>query len=183
MRIFLIAHEAQYRAWMLAALAGDGRIYKLLLEALTRHLRAYFGRRLDPAAAEDAVQETLIAMHSRRDTYDPALPLTAWVYGIARYKLLDEFRRSKRRAQIPLDEAPVLFAAEETEAAMARRDVGRLLARLPEGRRKLVNAVKLEGESVTDIAARTGMTESAVKVGVHRALKAMQDDVRNGDAD
>ena len=45
------------------------------------------------APAEDLVQETLIAIHSRRATYDPGQPFTAWVYGIARYKLIDEFRR------------------------------------------------------------------------------------------
>ncbi len=179
----MIAQEAQYRAWMLAALEGDAGCYRLLLAALTGHLRAYFGRRLDGAAAEDAVQETLIAIHKHRATYDPGQPFTAWAYGIARYKLLDEFRRSRRRALVPLDEAPALFAAEENEPAMARRDVGRLLAKLPEARRKLVEAVKLDGESVADIAARTGMSESAVKVGVHRALKALQDDVGAGDAD
>lgn len=179
----MIAHEAQYRAWMLAALDGDAADYRRLLEALTRHLRSYFGRRLDNAVAEDAVQETLIAIHRHRATYDPRQPFTAWVHGIARYKLLDEFRRSKRRAQVPLDDAPELFAAETVEPALARRDVGRLLARLPENRRRLVEAVKLDGESIAGIAARTGMSESAVKVGVHRALKTLQDDVGDGDAD
>lgn len=179
----MIAHEAQYRAWMLAALDGDAADYRRLLEALTRHLRSYFGRRLDNAVAEDAVQETLIAIHCHRATYDPRQPFTAWVHGIARYKLLDEFRRSKRRAQVPLDDAPELFAAETVEPALARRDVGRLLARLPENRRRLVEAVKLDGESIAGIAARTGMSESAVKVGVHRALKTLQDDVGGGDAD
>ena len=66
-----------------------------LLAALGGHLRAYFARRVGPAAAEDLVQETLIAMHAKRATYDPSQPLTAWVYGIARYKLIDEYRRDK----------------------------------------------------------------------------------------
>ena len=134
----MIAQEAQYRAWMLAALAGDAAAYRMLLAGLTRHLRGYYARRLDPAAAEDAVQETLIAIHSRRATYDPSQPLTAWVYGIARYKLIDEYRRAKRRAAVPLDEAGELFAADEEAAATARRDVEKLLARLPEAKRKLM---------------------------------------------
>jgi len=74
----LIAQEAQYRDWMLAALTGDASAYRMLLEGLTRHLRSYYARRLDPGAAEDAVQETLIAIHVRRATYEPALPFTAW---------------------------------------------------------------------------------------------------------
>src|ERR1700760_1997468 len=121
---------------MLAALAGDAAAYRMLLAGLTRHLRGYYARRLDPAAAEDAVQETLIAIHSRRMTYDPAQPFTAWVYAIARYKLIDEFRRVKRRAQVPLDDAPELFARDDVEAASARRDVTKLLDRLPEAKRQ-----------------------------------------------
>ena len=169
----MIAAEAQYRDWMLAGLAGDAAAYRKLLSALTGHLRAYYARRVGLATAEDLVQETLIAIHSRRATYDPAQPFTAWVYGIARYKLIDEYRREKRRAAVPLDEAPELFAHDETEAASARRDVEKLLARLPEAKRKLVRDIKLDGRSVEETAAATGLSESAVKVTVHRALKSL----------
>jgi RNA polymerase sigma-70 factor (ECF subfamily) len=177
----LIAQEAQYRDWMLAALMGDAGAYRKLLEGLTRHLRSYYARRLDPAAAEDAVQETLIAVHTRRATYDPALPFTAWVYGIARYKLIDEYRRHRRRATVPLDEAADLFSHDETEETIARRDVTRLLDRLPPAKRQLVKDIKLEGVSVAEAAKRTGMSESSVKVTVHRALKSLAEDVRDGE--
>lgn len=173
----MIAQEAQYREWMLAALAGDGAAYRMLLAALTRHLRAYFTRRLDNGAAEDAVQETLIAMHARRATYDPTLPFTAWVHGIARYKLLDEYRRVKRRATVPLDEAAALFGQDDAEAASARRDVGKLLAKLPPAKQQLVRDIKLDGVSIADAAARTGLSESAVKVTVHRAIKTLGEEL------
>jgi RNA polymerase sigma-70 factor (ECF subfamily) len=179
----LIAQEAQYRAWMLAALGGDDAAYRMLLQGLTRHLRSYYARRLDPAAAEDAVQETLIAMHTRRATYDPALPFTAWVYAIARYKLIDEYRRHKRRATVPLDEAAELFDHDEAEEVMARRDVGKLLAKLPPARAALVRDIKLDGVSIADAAARTGMSESAVKVAVHRAVKSLGEGLEDRDAD
>ena len=123
----MIAQEAQYRDWMLAALMGDAGAYRMLLAGLTRHLRSYYARRLDGGAAEDAVQETLIAIHTRRATYDPALPFTAWVYGIARYKLIDEYRRHKRRATVPLDEAADLFGHDDATDAIAKRDVTKLL--------------------------------------------------------
>ena len=177
----MIAQEAQYRDWMLAALMGDAGAYRKLLEGLTRHLRSYYARRLDPAAAEDAVQETLIAVHTRRASYDPALPCTAWVYGIARYKLIDEYRRHRRRATVPLDEAADLFSHDETEETIARRDVTRLLDRLPPAKRQLVKDIKLEGVSVAEAAKRTGMSESSVKVTVHRALKSLAEDVRDGE--
>lgn len=176
----MIAHEAQYRDWMLAALAGDAAAYRMLLSGLTRHLRSYYTRRLDNGAAEDAVQETLIAIHARRATYDPALPFTAWVYGIARYKLIDEYRRSKRRATVPLDEASELFGHDDSADAIARRDVRKLLDKLPEAKRRLVQDIKLDGVSIADAAARTGLSESAVKVTVHRAIKSLGDDLGEG---
>lgn len=180
----MIAAEPQYRAWMIAGLSGDGDAYRQLLAALTRHLRAYYLKRAGSGAAEDLVQETLIAIHQRRGTYDPGQPLTAWVFGIARYKLIDEYRRVRRRAAVPLDEAPELFAGDDTEAAVARRDIEKLLQRLPEAKRQLVRDIKLEGESVADVAARTGMSESAVKVAVHRAIRALGDDLEgDGRAD
>jgi RNA polymerase sigma-70 factor (ECF subfamily) len=176
----LIAQEAQYRDWMLAALGGDASQYRMLLGALTRHLRSYFARRLDHGAAEDAVQETLIAIHRKRATYDPALPFTAWVYGIARYKLVDEFRRVKRRATVPLDEASDLFAQDEAEAQTARRDVSKLLAKLSPAKRQLVRDIKIDGVSIAEAAARTGLSESAVKVTVHRAIKSLGEDLGEG---
>jgi RNA polymerase sigma-70 factor (ECF subfamily) len=168
---------------MLAALAGDAPSYRTLLGALTQHLRGFFGRRLDPTATEDAVQETLIAIHTRRATYDPARPFTAWVYGIARYKLVDEFRRAKRRATIPLDEVDALFVADESEAASAKRDVEKLLAKLPAAKRALMREVKVDGRSIAETAAKRGMSESAVKVALHRAMKSLGDELGGTDAD
>ena len=175
------AAEARLKAMMLAALAGDGAAYRSLLSALSPHLRAYFARRLNQAAdAEDLVQETLIAIHSRRATYDAAQPFTAWLHAIARYKLIDHYRRSKLRRTLPLEEADAVFAEETNEAAEASRDVEKLLAALPEARRKLVHAVKIEGLSTAEAAERTGMSESAVKVSVHRGLKKLAALIREG---
>jgi RNA polymerase sigma-70 factor (ECF subfamily) len=166
--------ETRLKALMLAALDGDAASYRTLLAQLTPHLRAFFKRRLaNGADAEDLVQETLIAIHTRRATYDTALPFTAWLHAIARYKLIDHFRRAGIRRTLPLEDAETVVAGEETESAGARRDVEKLLATLPPARRELVRQVKIEGLSTAEAAQRTGMSESAVKVGVHRALKAL----------
>jgi RNA polymerase sigma-70 factor, ECF subfamily len=165
--------EAQLHGWMVAGLAGDAAAYRRLLEALTGVLRGYFARRIGPAEAEDLVQDTLIAIHTKRESYDPGMPLTAWVYGIARYKLIDEFRRSKRRAQVPLEDAENIFAHDEREELTARRDVEKLLAKLPAAKRALVRAIKLDGASVAETAAKSGQSESAVKVSVHRSIKSL----------
>jgi len=166
---------------MLAASQGDGAAYRALLAALASHLRAYYARRLARSAdAEDLVQETLIAIHVKRATYDPALPFTAWLHAIARYKLIDHFRRSRLRRTLPLEDAASVVAEERTEAAEAARDVERLLAALPEARRNLIRHVKLEGLSTAEAAAKTGLSESAVKVGVHRGLKKLARMIREG---
>ncbi len=159
---------------MRAALAGDAASYRALLAELTPHLRAFFKRRLGNAAdAEDLVQETLIAIHTKRATYDLAMPFTAWLHAIARYKLIDHFRRSKVRRTLPLEDADSVFAEEDIESVSAKRDVERLLAKLPKSKSDLVRQVKLDGLTTAEAAARTGLSESNVKVGVHRALKAL----------
>jgi RNA polymerase sigma-70 factor (ECF subfamily) len=178
----LIAAEAELRALMVRSLAGDGVAYATLLRRLNGHLRAYYVRRLGPgrgADAEDLLQETLIAMHARRSTYDATRPFTAWVHAIARYKLIDHFRRTKRRAEDPLEDPELLFSSADTNAAEAQIDVEQLLRRLPEKTRRLIRDVKIEGLSTAEAAARHNISESAVKVGVHRGLKSLGVEIKD----
>ena len=115
---------------MLRGLAGDANAHAQLLGALSGHLRAYFARRIGPGVAEteDLVQETLLAIHLKRDTYDARQPFTPWAYAIGRYKLLDHFRRRGVRKSVPLEDAGVLIAAETAEAGATRRDLAQLMA-------------------------------------------------------
>jgi RNA polymerase sigma-70 factor (ECF subfamily) len=166
--------EARLKPLMLAALGGDKAAYRLLLGELGAHLKRYFSRRLsNPTAADDLVQETLLALHTRRDTYDPAQPLTAWVHAIARYKLIDHFRRQKVRTTLPLEDDATVFAADDAGDATDRLDVEAALSTIPPRPAELIRQVKLEGASIAEAAERTGMSESAVKVAIHRGLKAL----------
>jgi RNA polymerase sigma-70 factor (ECF subfamily) len=174
----LIAREAQLQALLLRGMDGDGKAYREFLSALGLHLRAFLGRRLSqrPGEVEDLLQEVLLAVHNARHTYRADQPLTAWVQAIARYKLADHFRAFARREALhdPLaDDAGELFAVEEGEPAQASRDLGKLLQQLPDKQRLPIVHVKLEGLSVAETAQLTGMSESAVKVGIHRGLKAL----------
>jgi RNA polymerase sigma-70 factor (ECF subfamily) len=172
----LIAAEAELKALMVQSLAGDGAAYVALLRRLNGHLRAYYLRRLGSGRASDAedlLQETLIAMHARRSTYDTTRPFTAWVHSIARYKLIDHFRRTRRRAEESLDDLDQFFSVSNSNAVEAGIDVDRLLRRLPEKTRRLVRDVKIRGLSTAEAAAQNDISESAVKVGVHRALKSL----------
>lgn len=177
--------EAELKALMTAGLAGDAAAHAQLLAALAGRLRGYFRKRVsDAGEAEDLVQETLLAIHLKRETYDVSLPLTPWVHALARYKFIDHLRRAGARPTAPLDDADAVMAEDESEAADARRDVAVLLARLPERQRALITAVKLEGRSVEETAARFGLSESGVKVTIHRSLKRLARFVGGaGDAD
>ena len=161
------------------SLEGDSSAYRRLLEALRDRLAAYFGRRLgaDPSAAEDLVQETLMAIHAKRATFDRQQLVTAWTYAIARYKLVDHFRRTGRGRFAPLADDD--FAApDDFSAVEARQDIRRGMAELPDRARDLVAAVKLQEESVADVARRTGMSETAVKVAVHRGFRKLAERLR-----
>ena len=179
----MITSEDRLKELLVRGLAGDAPAYHACLAELSAHLRAFLRRRLAglPDEVEDLVQETLLAVHNQRHTYDAGQPLTAWVYAIARYKLVDLLRRRAARDALndPLDDEIDLFAASDTEAADARRDVVRLLERLPDRQRLPIIHMKLEGLSVVETARITGMSESAVKVGVHRGLKALAAMIRD----
>jgi RNA polymerase sigma-70 factor (ECF subfamily) len=167
------------KALMSAGLKGDAVAYRTLLGEAAAHLRAYFVRRLnDRADAEDLVQETLIAIHAKRATYDARQPFTPWLYAIARYKLIDHFRRAGRRPTVALEDLGDLAGRADYEEAGAKGDVERLLAKLPVRTQRLMRGVKLEGLSTAEAAARSGMSESAVKVAVHRAIRSLSSIVR-----
>jgi RNA polymerase sigma-70 factor (ECF subfamily) len=170
-----MADEARLRALLLQGLAGDEAAHRAFLTEAAGLLRAYFRNRLRGAKedAEDLVQETLVALHTRRDSYDPAYPLTAWLYAIARYRLIDHLRRAKRREHASLEDHDFGEADPEIDASDARRDVNTLLARLPEKQRDAIRMVKLEEHSVRDAAAALGLTESDVKISIHRGLKTL----------
>jgi RNA polymerase sigma-70 factor, ECF subfamily len=178
------ATEERLRSLFVAALAGDAASYRAFLAALSAHLRAFLRRRMAqwPDDVEDLVQETLLAIHDHRHTYRPAQPLTAWVHTIARYKLIDHLRARSRHEALndPLDEELEIFARSDTDAAEARRDLEQMLQVLPERQRRALVLVKLAGASVAEAARETGQTEAAVKVGVHRGLKALAARFRSG---
>jgi RNA polymerase sigma-70 factor (ECF subfamily) len=157
---------------MLLSLGGDAAAYRTLLADLSARLRTYYRRRLgdNAADAEDLVQETLIAMHERRISFDRTQPLTAWVYAIARYKLIDHLRRRRIQAVVSVDDCAELFAPDEIEQAAAARDVARLLSTLPEATSAAIRLTKLEGRSIEEAAERTGKSATATKVSIHRGL-------------
>jgi RNA polymerase sigma-70 factor, ECF subfamily len=175
METFRIA-EAALRALMLRSQAGDAAAHGELLGRLAQLLRGYHRRRLGghDADTEDLVQESLIAVHERRHTYDPARPFTAWAYAVARHKLVDHLRRQRIRTALPLDDFEDMFAAnDDGQAQDAARDIDTLLSQLPPAQHAAIRLTRIEGYSIDEAASTTGQSASSIKVGVHRGLKKL----------
>ena len=169
----MIARENEMKAAMLRALDGDAVAYDSLLRSLVPQLRSFFRRRIsDEDIAEDLVQETLIAVHSKRATFDRARPFTAWLYAIARYKLADHFRRSYRLR--PSEELTDDLAGPDFEpASTALIDIERLLDGLPAKQEAAIRATRITGLSLGEAAAAAGISESDAKMSVYRGLKRL----------
>jgi len=176
--------ERELRALMTAGLDGDGAAYHALLKRLAAHLRAYYRRRFarighGPTEAEDLLQEVLIAVHTHRHTYDRLQPFTPWIHAIARYKFLDYLRRTKSSFKdTPITSAEELTAKSDIAAVESGLDLQHLMLKISAKAREVIQYVKLEGLSVSEAATRCGMSESAVKVAVHRGLKALALQIR-----
>lgn len=166
--------EEDLKALMLSGLDGDAAAHAALLSALVPLLRSFYRRRLRHAedTIEDFVQETLIAVHTRRVTFERERPFTPWLYAIARHRLVDHFRR--QRVNVSLDDIEMELLADNSEAAIrAHIDVERLLATLNPKQARAIRDTRVDGKSVAQAAAEAGIGESDVKISVHRGLKAL----------
>lgn len=175
------ADEDVLRGLMIGGLGGDAAAHAALLRLLVPMLRGFYRRRASGSDddIEDLVQETLIAVHSRRATYDRERAFTAWLFAIARYKMVDHFRRVRRLQ--PIEGMEEVLPAEDFEpATLARLDIEELLATLPPKQARMIRATRLEGLSVAEAAEAGGIGESDVKVSVHRGLKALMARVHGG---
>jgi RNA polymerase sigma-70 factor, ECF subfamily len=163
---------------MRLAQAGDQAAYATLLVALTSATRQFARARLGPVPwIDDVVQETLLAVHRARHTYDSERPFAPWFYAVASSRLIDVIRRERRVAshEIPGDALPE--CVRTTTAAHDEIDVDAIhaaVALLPERQREVIDALKFQDQSVREIAARLKMSESAVKVTAHRGYQALK---------
>ena len=178
-----MADPTDLSALMRRARQGDDEAYRRLLGHVSLWLRAVVRRGLlaagrGPADCEDVVQEALLAMHLKRDTWDETQPIEPWLRAIARYKLIDHLRRRGFHDHLDIDDyADEIAVTADADAAV---DSGALLASLPERQRRIVEEISLEGRRAAEVAERLGMSEGAVRVTLHRALKALATAYRRG---
>jgi RNA polymerase sigma factor (sigma-70 family) len=171
--------ETHWAGLMRAAIRGDDGAYRRLLKELAPILRALASRglarrKLGSEDVEDVVQETLLALHLKRGTWDERQPFSPWLYAIARNKLIDNMRRRGRQAHIAIDDIGELSGGETTAPAeLNGLDAERLVSRLSGRQRQIVVAISIEGASARQVAERLGRKEGAVRVALHRALRSL----------
>lgn len=153
---------------MVAAQGGNGGAYRRLLSEASAWLTRYFQRRLPYADVDDAVQETLLAIHRRRHTYDPRYPFGAWLSAIAKRKWVDQLRGLERR---PTEDLPDDLAIGDHEASVTSASVlSSLIKELKPAQAQAITLVKLQGYTIDETSRETGQSVSAVKVNIHRGL-------------
>ena len=168
--------EEELSNLFLLGMKGEKQEYKHFLNVLSKYLRGYFYKKMQsaPDFVEDLVQEVLIAVHNKRHTYQPQEPLTPWLHAIAKYKYVD-FLRAKKHEHLndSLDDSQELWVEEIPQAFESHTDLTLLMSDLPESHRVAIELTKINGLSVKDAAQMSGLSESAIKVGVHRGLKKL----------
>ena len=173
--------ESRWRALMASAQDGDRAAYAELLSELFPVLHRFVSRKWPNAHdSEDVVQEILVSVHTVRQTYDPRRPFTPWLMTIAARRVADAARRRYARGanETTVDIMPETFhgdgAKSEQEISDDMEALRKALAILPDGQREAVELVKIQGLSLEEAAQATGKSIGSLKVGVHRAIKAMR---------
>lgn len=180
--------DHDWAEWMRAGIAGNATAYRRLLEALAPYLRMVLrgsaaSSGLGIADIEDVVQETLLAVHLKRQTWKTSEPLTPWLRAIARNKMVDFLRKRGRggQVQLPIDDVLETLAAPEAEPQLTPEDVDKTLNLINGRQREVVRAIAVEGLSSAETAARLRTTEGAVRVALHRGLSAISAALRDED--
>lgn len=142
-------------------------------------LYSYAFRKLgDSQSAEDLASDVTLKVLQSIDKYEPTgRPFSAWVFRIARNKLIDLHRLRQRRREVNLFENlpdsrshPDVMA----ERALERGEILSALEDLTESQRRVIQLRYLEGFDVASVARILGRNEGAVKSLQHRALKALR---------
>ena len=167
----MIANEETLRHLMVKSQGGDRQCYSSLLIECEKWLRRYFAQKINPAAVDDLIQETLISLHRKRASYNPERPFLPWLAAIGRYRWIDSLRKIYRHEHGELHEEMV--ADPQEEPVTAKVSLERLLGLIPEKQAAVIELVKIEGLSIHEASAMTGQSESLVKVNIHRGLKKL----------
>jgi RNA polymerase sigma-70 factor (ECF subfamily) len=175
------ASDSGWSQLMARAQDGDRLAYQRLLREITPFIRAVAGRQhRAPDRVEDVVQDVLLTIHRVRQTYDPARPFEPWLAAVTRRRSIDALRRRFRtEANEIIDEKSYEPSADpaankELERGDAKAGLNAAIAALPDGQREAVELLKLREMSLAEASQQSGKSIAALKVNVHRAIKALR---------
>jgi RNA polymerase sigma-70 factor (ECF subfamily) len=178
--------EEELRKLMILALEGNAAAYEEFLLRVSRMLKSFMSsssgiggiRMYSTERLEDMVQEVLLTIHRKRDLYLKDMPILPWIRTIARHRMIDLLRADARRPQTTewtqLEESFDLMTPAEPLAEESAQALESLTACLSEKQREILFLAKVEELPLAKIAEQRGMSLSAVKVTVHRALQAIR---------
>lgn len=169
--------DDDWESLLARANAGDGAAYAAFLKAILPWVRGVVrvkARGLAPENCEDVVQDVLLAVHLKRQTWRADAPVRPWLAAIARHKVIDSFR-ARGVAHDPVDDLADILPAPPGPDPTEARDAARVIGMLDARSAGIVTALGQNGESVTEVASRMGMTEGAVRVALHRAFRRLAD--------
>lgn len=170
-----LADERQWAAWMARAQLGDLGDYAQLLRELGAAIETYIRVRFGPIdALEDCVQECLMAVHAARHTYDPRRLFRPWLFTIVRHKTIDQLRQRQTWLSALQTLATTASEGSDPERNLRMIDGVRILEQLSPDHREMVALSKYGGYTTAEAAAWLGITESAAKARLQRALVAIR---------
>ena len=168
---------------MKLAMEGDSKAYATVLRETSRFLKPFLAKRLSfTNEVDDVLQEILISIHKARHTYDGNRPYKPWAYAIAKFRLHDYLRAhysDQLRHAMDLSEVENNLPEHVTETTMSYESISGEVDKLPEKQATILRLMHQEGYTAKEIAAKIGMSESAVKVAAHRAYKVLRQNLEN----
>ncbi len=171
-----LQQEELWEVLLARANDGDGAAFARFLHAVTPTLRAVIRRRgdgLPPDQHEDVLQEVLLAIHLKRQTWRRDAPVRPWLYALARYKVVDAFRRRGASVNLPIEDFADVLPEEEGPAPLSGRDAEAMLRLIDTRSAMLVRAVALDGKTAEEAGETVGMTAGAARVALHRAMRQL----------
>jgi RNA polymerase sigma-70 factor (ECF subfamily) len=161
-----------------AALAGDQKKYSEFLHIISKILRSFVRKRIALNDAEDVVQEILISIHKARHTYDGIRSIMPWIFAIARFRISDYLRKTYSNVRFENCDFKELCEILPDVTILGRGDeyIDEILKNTPSREKTILTMMYIEERSVKEVAANLKMTESAVKVAAHRAVKKIKKD-------
>ncbi len=167
-----------FETLMKLSLDGDTRAYTILLQETARFLRPFLAKRLNSSVeVDDLLQEILLSIHKARHTYDGNRPYKPWAYAIAKFRLQDHLRvyyADHLRHAVELSEVENDLQESVTKTDITYESISGEVQKLPAKQAAILQMMHQEGYTAKEVAEKTGMKESAVKVAAHRAYKALR---------